>query len=114
MSRSGHLLRSPGLAMPKQEIVEYNGKVGYWTKGRSHRGNFVPLTNFCLRLLQYIRVPDTLTKESGFLVEVKQTINGRSTVGYMHTIADDAVCFTHCIADKLTYHGTRCQIVISW
>lgn len=69
-------------AMSKHKLVEYNGKVGYWTKGGEHRGKFVSLTNFCLKLIKYVKAPESLAKESGFLVEVSQLINGKRVFGY--------------------------------
>ena len=62
----------------QKNIVEYNNKVGYWTKGGERRGKFVQLTNFCLQLQKYVIAPG---KESGFVVEVSQLIRGEKVTG---------------------------------
>lgn len=64
--------------MPKK-IVEYQYKVGYWSKGEEKRGKFVTLTNFCIRLLKYVQAPEQ--KDSGFVVEVTQLINSKKYTG---------------------------------
>ena len=53
------------------EIVRHQHRVGYWAKlkGKETR-QFVPLTNFGLKLLRHIEAPACLTGESGFVVEV--------------------------------------------
>lgn len=66
--------------MVKKKIVEYDNRVGYWTKGDAQRGKFVPLTNFSLRLVKYVKVPASV-QDSGFVVEVTQKKGQRIVTG---------------------------------
>ncbi len=56
--------------------IDDNYRCGHlWTQPHNHlenghlwtRGKFVALTNFCLKLVQYVKAPECLSKESGFL-----------------------------------------------
>ena len=65
--------------MVRRRIVEYNNRVGYWTKGEAQRGKFVPLTNFSLQLLKYVKAPASVQQDSGFVVKVIQK-NGEKII----------------------------------
>jgi hypothetical protein len=48
---------------------------------------FVPLTNFGLKLLRHVQAPESLRDESGFVVEVTQKLKGTARIrsGYVRT-----------------------------
>ena len=61
------------------EIVRHQHRVGYWAKGKE-KHQFVPLTNFGLKLLKHVEAPSSLREESGFVVEVTQKLKGTARI----------------------------------
>ena len=61
----------------KKKIVQHGHTIGYW-KGKLGQGDFHELSNFALRLLQFVPAPikaeceKDLSKEAGFVVSVTQ------------------------------------------
>ncbi len=60
--------------------MEYDYRVGYWTKGEVKRGQFIPLTKFVLKLIKYVKAAN-LPQESSFIVEVSQKKRKRVVSG---------------------------------
>ena len=62
-------------------VVTYQHRVGYWSKGKhADKRQFVPLTNFGLKLLRHVEAPSSLQEESGFVVEVTQKQKGTAGI----------------------------------
>ena len=61
-------------------MVQYRNKIGFWT-GKGERREFVPLTNFGIRLLKFVKAPAELPDYKGFVVEVTQELKRRTLTG---------------------------------
>ena len=59
-------------------MEQFGNQIGYWT-GKGENREFIPLTNFGIRVLKFIEAPAELPDYKGFLVEVTQDLK-RTTV----------------------------------
>ena len=64
-----------------KEIVKYDHSFGYW-KGKANNKRFVPLTNFAMKFLKFVKAPDQLPDYAGFIVEVLQKRGKQIVKGY--------------------------------
>ena len=49
-----------------KELVQYDSHMGYW-KGKGESKRFVPLTNFAMNFIKFVRSPEQLPDYAGFI-----------------------------------------------
>jgi len=59
--------------MPKKELVEFESRMGYW-KGKGDSKRFVPLTNFAMKFLKFVKASDMLPDYAGFIVKTRTLV----------------------------------------
>lgn len=62
-------------------VEQFGNQIGYWT-GKGENREFIPLTNFGIRVLKFIEAPAELPDYKGFLVEVTQNLKRTAVKGY--------------------------------
>ena len=60
--------------------MQYDSRMGYW-KGKGESKRFVPLTNFAMKFIKFVRSPEQLPDYAGFVVKVTQPSGKRITEG---------------------------------
>ena len=91
--------------------MQYDSRMGYW-KGKGESKRFVPLTNFAMKFIKFVRSPEQLPDYAGFIVKVTQPSGKRITEGSvsMHyclyscsilTLLSMVICYS----DRVSCHG---------